>query len=100
VEENHWLAIPFVRIMPFFPFAINNYALGLTRIRFWSFLLVSEIVFIPMTAVLVFGASALYSAMVRGEISWWLILGSIGAGLVVLLLGMAGKRRFKNATKQ
>lgn len=35
VEQNSWLAIPFVRIMPIFPFSLNNYALGLTHLPFW-----------------------------------------------------------------
>ena len=72
VEKNHWFAIPFVRLMPIFPFSVNNYALGLTRISFWRYLLFSEFIFIPMNAVLVFGANTLYSAMTGGEISWWI----------------------------
>ena len=93
VEQNLWLAIPFVRIMPIFPFALNNYALGLTNIPFWVFLLASEIIFIPMTAVLVLGASALYTAMIQGEVSWDLILGSLGTGIIVLVLGLYGKKK-------
>ncbi|MFW6323450.1 MAG: TVP38/TMEM64 family protein [Desulfovibrionales bacterium] len=100
VEENHWLAIPVIRVVPFFPFAVNNYALGLTRIGFWSYILFSEIVFIPMTAVLVLSASVLYRAMVQGEISWWLILGATGAGLAILLLGLLGKRTFLKQNEQ
>lgn len=94
VEKNHWLAISFIRIMPVFPFALNNYALGLTDISFGAYILVSELVFIPMTAVLVLGAQAIYIAMIRGEISWGMMAGSIGAGLVVLVIGMAGKKTF------
>lgn len=67
VEQNHRIAIPFIRLMPFFPFAINNYALGLTRISFWSYLFYSELVFLPMNAVLVFGAYAIYQAAVVGK---------------------------------
>lgn len=92
VEENLWLAIIFVRIMPVFPFALNNYALGLTKVSFGRFLLASEIVFLPMNAVLVLGASAIYTAMVRGQFSWGLTLGSVGAGIAVLLLGLYGKK--------
>lgn len=94
VEENHWLAIPVIRIMPMFPFSINNYALGLTDISFRVYLITSVIVFVPMTGVLVFGARALYAAMVRGEISWGLMAGTVGAGLVVSVLGIVGKRKF------
>jgi uncharacterized membrane protein YdjX (TVP38/TMEM64 family) len=94
IEKSPWLAIPFVRIMPIFPFSVNNYALGLTRITFRTYLLTSLAAFVPMTAVLVLGANALYRSMVQGEISWWLILGTTAAGLVVFVLGMLGKRAF------
>ena len=93
-ERNHWIAIPFVRLMPVFPFAVNNYALGLTRLSFWRFFFWSEVVFIPMNAVLVVGSGAIYRAMVRGEVSWLLIVITAGAGMLVLLLGMLGKRVF------
>ncbi len=92
VEKNRRIAIPFVRLMPFFPFAINNYALGLTRISFWSYLLWSEVVFLPMNAVLILGAGAIYRALVLGEVSWWLIGLTVGAGLLVLAIGIAAKR--------
>ncbi|MDW7772080.1 MAG: TVP38/TMEM64 family protein [Desulfobulbaceae bacterium] len=96
IKKNKWLALSFIRIMPIFPFAINNYALGLTSISFASYILISVIVFIPMTAVLIFGAQAIYAAMVRGEISWGLLAGSTAAGMVVLSLGMIGKKTFKS----
>ncbi len=91
-ERNQWIAIPFVRLMPVFPFALNNYALGLTRISFWRYLLWSELIFMPMNAVYVIGAGALYRAMIRGEVSWLLIGISAGAGILVLGLGILGKR--------
>jgi uncharacterized membrane protein YdjX (TVP38/TMEM64 family) len=96
VEENPFISIIFVRIAPFFPFGINNYALGLTKIPFWSYLLYSELVFIPMNAVLVLGAFAIYRAMIRGEISWVLISTTAAAGVLVLFLARAAKRTFEN----
>jgi uncharacterized membrane protein YdjX (TVP38/TMEM64 family) len=96
VERNHWLAIPFVRTIPVFPFSLVNYGLGLTGISFKKYLLTSFAVFVPMTGVLVLGANALYRAMVRGEVSWWLIIGTVTAGLVMFGIGLAGKRAFKN----
>ena len=94
VEENQWLAIPFLRLMPIFPFALNNYALGLTRVPFWRYLLFSEIIFLPMNAVWVFGANSLYSAMTSGEVSWGVAGAASGAGLLLLVLGYAAKRTF------
>ena len=97
VEKNQWLAIPFVRLMPIFPFSLNNYALGLTHVPFWRYLLFSEIIFIPMNAVWVFGANTVYSAMTSGEISLAVMGGAAAAGLLVLALGYAGKRFFGDA---
>lgn len=99
LEKNHWIAIPFVRLMPIFPFSINNYALGLTQIPFWSYLFFSELVLLPMNAVLIFGAGALYNATVKGEISWVLIGITTGAAFVVLALGYLAKRVFANADR-
>jgi len=96
MEENYWFTIPFVRLMPFFPFSFNNYALGLIRIPFWKYLLVSELVFIPMNAIMVFGATTLYSAVTGGEISWWIAGGSLAGGFAVLVLGYVCKRKFGN----
>lgn len=96
IQENTFLSIVFVRVAPFFPFAINNYVLGLTKISFWSYLLYSELVFIPMNAVWVLGAFAIYRAMIRGEISWVLIGSSAAAGILMLLLARAAKKTFKD----
>lgn len=94
VEKNQWLSIPFVRLMPFFPFAVNNYALGLTRITFWRYLLISEIIILPMNAVWVFGANSLYSALTTGEIPWWILGAAVAGGLFILVLGYVCKRSF------
>lgn len=95
VERNYRIAIPFIRLMPIFPFAINNYALGLTRISFWSYLLYSELVFLPMNAIIVLGAGFLYRATIKGEISWTLIGITTAAAFVVLGIGLIGKRLFE-----
>jgi uncharacterized membrane protein YdjX (TVP38/TMEM64 family) len=92
VEENHRTAIAFIHVMPVFPFSITNYAFGLTRISFWSFILYSELVFIPMNALLVLGARAIYSAAVQGEVSWSILLTTLAAGVCILVLGYFGKK--------
>ena len=94
IEDNHWFAIPFIRLMPIFPFAINNYALGLTNISFIRYLLLSLVVFIPMNAAIVFGANSLYAVLTGGEVSWYIMGGATAAALLILGLGLAGKRLF------
>jgi uncharacterized membrane protein YdjX (TVP38/TMEM64 family) len=92
VEDNRWFAIPFLRLMPLMPFGVNDYALGLTRVPFWTYFVASEIVFLPMNAVFVFGAQAIYRVIVKGEASWILLAATAAAALVVLGVGLLGKR--------
>jgi uncharacterized membrane protein YdjX (TVP38/TMEM64 family) len=47
VEEEGWRFVAFVRLVPLFPFNLLNYALGLTKIDFTTYLLTSAICMIP-----------------------------------------------------
>jgi len=47
VEEEGWRFVAFVRLVPLFPFNVLNFALGLTRIKFWHYLLTSYICMFP-----------------------------------------------------
>lgn len=92
VEDNRWFAIPFLRLVPLMPFGVNDYALGLTRVPFWVYFVASEIVFLPMNGVFIFGATTLYRVVVKGQASWVLMAATGAAALLVLLFGYLGKR--------
>jgi uncharacterized membrane protein YdjX (TVP38/TMEM64 family)/rhodanese-related sulfurtransferase len=47
VEAEGWRFVAFVRLVPLFPFNLLNYALGLTRIRFLTYLLTSAVCMLP-----------------------------------------------------
>ncbi len=47
VENEGWRFVAFVRLVPVFPFNLSNYAFGLTRIRFLSYVLTSFITMAP-----------------------------------------------------
>ena len=47
VEAEGWRFVAFVRLVPLFPFNLTNYALGLTRIPFLSYLVTSFITMAP-----------------------------------------------------
>lgn len=47
VENEGWRFIAFVRLVPLFPFNLLNYALGLTRIKFWHYVIASYICMFP-----------------------------------------------------
>ena len=47
VENEGWRFIAFVRLVPLFPFNVLNYALGLTKIKLWHYILASYICMLP-----------------------------------------------------
>ncbi len=47
VEAEGWRFVAFVRLVPLFPFFLLNYALGLTRIPFWHYLLATAVFMLP-----------------------------------------------------
>ncbi len=47
VEREGWRFIAFVRLVPLFPFNLLNYALGLTRIGFWPYVIASYVFMLP-----------------------------------------------------
>lgn len=50
VENQGWKYVMFTRLVPLFPFALQNYFYGLTRISFWKYLIASVIFIIPAAA--------------------------------------------------
>ena len=84
VEEQGWRILMFTRLVPLFPFNLQNYAYGLTSIRFSTFIFVSAIFMLPGTIALVM----LGGAFVSGEgnvLKTMLYLGIAG----VLMLGVS-----------
>ena len=96
VEEQGWRIVMFTRVVPIFPFNLQNYAYGLTRIRFSTYVLVSAICMLPGTAVFV----QLGGAFVSGEGNLWKTLLYLGlAGVLMLLLSLIPRVLRKYQTK-
>ena len=47
VENEGWRFVAFVRLVPLFPFNLLNYALGITRIKFWHYVIATYIFMLP-----------------------------------------------------
>ena len=47
VEEEGWRFVAFVRLVPVFPFNLLNYALGLTRINLYSYVVATAVFMMP-----------------------------------------------------
>ncbi len=85
VEEQGWRILMFTRLVPIFPFNLQNYAYGLTSIRFTTFVFISAIFMLPGTVALVL----LGGAFVSGEgnvLKTMLYLGIAGVFMLVLSL--------------
>lgn len=56
VEAEGWHFVAFVRLVPIFPFFLLNYALGLTRIKFYPYIIATLICSVPgVTAITYLG---------------------------------------------
>lgn len=83
VEQEGWRIVMFTRLMPYIPFNLQNYAYGLTKIRFSTYALVSAIFMLPGTIAYVQIGGALVSG--EGNLYKTLIYLSLAAVLVLLV---------------
>jgi len=67
VAEEGWRFVAFVRLVPLFPFNALNYALGLTRIRLWPYLLTSYLCMLPGAIAYTYLGYAGREAVAGGE---------------------------------
>lgn len=83
VEQEGWRILMFTRLVPIFPFNLQNYAYGLTKIKFPTYVLVSSIFMLPGTIAYVQIGGALVSG--EGNLNKTLIYLSIAGVLIVLV---------------
>jgi uncharacterized membrane protein YdjX (TVP38/TMEM64 family) len=83
VKREGWRMVMFTRLVPLVPFNIQNFAYGLTGIRFWTFAIVSGIFMFPVIAAYVFAGGSLFSG--RGDAKKTLIYLAVGGALFVLI---------------
>ena len=59
VARDGWRIVMITRLVPLFPFNLQNYAYGVTRIGFWAYLTTSAVCMIPATVAYTFAGGAL-----------------------------------------
>jgi hypothetical protein len=59
VARDGWRIVMITRLVPLFPFNLQNYAYSVTRIGFWAYLTTSAVCMIPATVAYTFAAGAL-----------------------------------------
>ena len=92
IEREGWVAIPLARVLPVFPFPFVNYTFGLSRVPFWTYLLASELVMIPMNAVWVGVADGVYVTISNGGVPWVTLGWVTGFGLAIVIITWVIKR--------
>ncbi|TVR68417.1 MAG: hypothetical protein EA427_10940 [Spirochaetaceae bacterium] len=77
VERNGWRMLMITRFVPLFPFNVQNYVYGLTKIPFVTFALLSWLFMLPGTMAYVFIAGAAASGADLGTIMIYFAIGAI-----------------------
>ncbi|GEL08009.1 TVP38/TMEM64 family protein [Salisediminibacterium halotolerans] len=87
VEENGGSFLILTRFVPVFPYNVQNYVYGLTRLGFWKFTIVSAITMAPGAMIYAFMAGQIASE----GVSTTLVLQFAGAGVILFLLSLVPK---------
>jgi len=84
VARHGWKIVAFTRLVPVFSYSLLNYAFGLTRISFRSFLAATFVFMLPWIIAFVYFSSNVLD-LVHGRISRELIIGVILVVIVSLI---------------
>ena len=91
-EEHGAIVVALTRLVPIFPFNLLNYGFGLTRVRFWTYVLWSWLCMLPGTVLYVVGADALTKGIAQGRVPWALIGAMAAAGIALAILVRYARR--------
>jgi uncharacterized membrane protein YdjX (TVP38/TMEM64 family) len=103
VAENGFRVVFLLRLSPVVPFNLLNYALGATRVGFWTYLSASFVGMLPGTFLYVsLGTAATDIAQLKGKHggSFPVILGLLATVAVIALLTVIGKRALREALQE
>lgn len=100
IAERGALIVFLTRLSPVFPFNLLNYALGLTAVRFWTFVGVSWVGMIPGTLLYVYLGSIAQdlASLLAGEVSasevgnWPLYVGLVATVILTIVISRIATR--------
>jgi len=85
--------VAITRLIPLFPFTLLNYAFGLTKINFWTYLFWSWLCMLPGTVLYVFGADFIVQITSGGKFPWVTsAIFLIGAGILAVAVRFARRK--------
>ena len=84
VERHGWRILMLTRLIPLFPFNLQNFAYGLTRIPFWTYVGVTAVCILPGTIAFTLAGGALSGGGGPRRIAWTLA----GAGVLIVVVSL------------
>lgn len=102
VKKEGWFILATTRLLPIFPFGIQNYVYGLTSIRYFEYIFFSTIFILPGTSVFVLLAGAVASGDIKTALKLSIIASLIFFVLTIIakLISKRGKKYNKNNKKR
>jgi uncharacterized membrane protein YdjX (TVP38/TMEM64 family) len=97
VERQGWRMLVITRLVPVFPFNLQNYAYGLTRVRLSTYTLVSGLCIVPGVAVYAFAGGSLGSLSRDENLGRFFIYLGVAAVIFVALSFVPGIIRRRTA---
>ena len=94
-EEHGAIIVAVTRLIPIFPFNLLNYGLGLTRVRFVTYVFWSWLCMLPGTIVYVVGTDA-FANIAQGQIPWTLIGILVVVIVILIILGVFARRKLRD----
>lgn len=88
-EKNTLLVLMITRLVPLFPYNLQNFAYGITDIKFWPYLIYSFVFMLPGTAMFTIGFSAFTDE--KNRVIY--LLAAMGLALLVLGMGYLLKKK-------
>jgi uncharacterized membrane protein YdjX (TVP38/TMEM64 family) len=88
VERHGWRILVITRLVPLFPFNLQNFAYGLTRIPFWTYVAVSWACMLPATVAFTLAGGALSGGASPARTAWTLA----AAALLIVLVSLGPGR--------
>lgn len=73
-EKHGAMIVAITRLIPVFPFNLQNYGYGLTQVRFLTYVFWSWLCMLPGTIVYVVGTDAFVKSISEGKVPWLLII--------------------------
>ncbi len=100
VRKHGWRMLMITRLVPIFPFNVQNYVYGITNISLGTYIFISWICMLPGTIAYVFAGGALISG--KGDIKKTIIYLAI-AGVFFVLVSLVPsiiKKRYKDVVEE